>query len=473
MTATPPVAPAVVAFVYNPATHDTRVLREAETLAGAGYDVTLVALWRPGLPREERRGAVRVLRLPFEPLDDRVVRLLGALGSPRRWLRGRRAERTATPAGSGPPREPAARSGRPGGPATRLRQGLARAVRRGFEPVRWPLIQRAWYGAVRDVLPAAAVWHAHDLSTLPLAARFARERGGRLVYDSHELYLESGRMAEVRGLRRRLLERSEGRLARRADAVVTVNEGIAAELWRRYRLARTPLVVMNCPPRWHPEAGEEPPPSDRLRATLALPTDRRILLYQGAFSPDRGLERIPRALLAPGLEAAVAVFLGYGPLRDELEALAADPRFGGRLFVLDAVPPDELLEWTASADVSLIPTQPGTLNNRLTSPNKLFESLAAGVPVVVSRLPVVERLVADLDVGELVGDPTDPAQLAAAIGRILALSPDDRAALRRRCRRAALERYNWEIEGAHLVGLYARLAPLPPAGAPSAPPPPA
>ena len=452
MTATPPVAPAVVAFVYNPATHDTRVLREAETLAGAGYDVTLVALWRPGLPREERRGEARILRVPFEPLDDRIVRVLATLASPGRWRRRRGADprpATSAPRALRPPDD--------GAPAS-ARHAVGRAVRRGFEPVRWPLIQRAWYGAVRDVLPAAAVWHAHDLSTLPLAARFARERGGRLVYDSHELYLESGRMAEVRGLRRRLLERSEGRLARRADAVVTVNEGIAAELRRRYRLARTPLVVMNCPPRWHPEAGEEPPPSDRLRATLALPTDRRILLYQGAFSPDRGLERIPRALLAPGLEAAVAVFLGYGPLRNELEALAADPRFGGRLFVLDAVPPDELLEWTASADVSLIPTQPGTLNNRLTSPNKLFESLAAGVPVVVSRLPVVERLVADLDVGELVGDPTDPAQLAAAIGRILALSPDDRAALRRRCRRAALERYNWEIEGAHLVGLYARLA---------------
>ena len=417
--------------------------------------MTLVALWRPGLPREERRGEARILRVPFEPLDDRIVRVLATLASPGRWRRRRGADprpATSAPRALRPPDD--------GAPAS-ARHAVGRAFRRVTRPLRWTLVHRAWYRAVRRELPAAAAWHAHDLLTLPLAARFARERGGRLVYDSHELFLESGRMARSRGPARWALRRLEARLIRQADAVVTVNEGIAAELLRRYALAPPPLVVMNCPPRWHPEAGEEPPPSDRLRQALDIPPGRRILLYQGGFSEHRGLEQIAEALLAPELAHAAAVYLGYGPLRARLVALAAEPRFAGRLHVLDAVPPDELLDWTASADVSLIPLQHSTLNHWLNSPNKLFESLAAGVPVVASRFPVIERIVRECGAGELLDDPTDPAELAAAAARILALSPDAFAALRRRCRRAALERLNWETEGGRLVELYRRLAPLP------------
>jgi glycosyltransferase involved in cell wall biosynthesis len=123
------------------------------------------------------------------------------------------------------------------------------------------------------------------------------------------------------------------------------------------------------------------------------------------------------------------------------------------MFVLDAVPPDALLAWTASADVSLMPIEPSTLNHVLSTPNKLWESLAAGAPIVASDLPEMARVVRETGAGELC-DPSDVTSMAAAVRRILGRPGEERLALRRRARAAALDRYNWETESARLLALY-------------------
>ena len=173
---------------------------------------------------------------------------------------------------------------------------------------------------------------------------------------------------------------------------------------------------------------------------------------------NRGLDVLMAAMLE--VPDAVLVLLGYGPLRDELLARAMDPAFGGRIHVLPAVPPEDLAEWVACADVGVMPNQPRTLNERLSTPNKLFESLAVGLPVVSSDFPERRRIIIDDPDGPLgaVCDPTDTAALAAAIRSILELDPAARADLRARCLRAAHERWNWETESARLVGLYEELA---------------
>ena len=156
------------------------------------------------------------------------------------------------------------------------------------------------------------------------------------------------------------------------------------------------------------------------------------------------------------MPSAVLVLLGYGPLQAELEARAADPASGGRVRVLPAVPPSELLDWVAAADVVAMPIQPTTLNHRLTTPNKLFEALAAGVPVVASDLPGMAGIVAETGCGLLV-DPTDPAALAAALRAILDAPAADRRAWRERALAAAHATYNWERQAAVLLDEYTKL----------------
>jgi glycosyltransferase involved in cell wall biosynthesis len=125
--------------------------------------------------------------------------------------------------------------------------------------------------------------------------------------------------------------------------------------------------------------------------------------------------------------------------------------------VLAAVPPSELLEWTASADLSFVGVPPRTLNQRLTLANKLFESLMAGTPVLVADGTEQCRLVSRERVGACC-DVDSPRAIADAAAALLTARQADRAALRRHCRSVALERYSWERQCHGLVELYRRLA---------------
>ena len=101
-----------------------------------------------------------------------------------------------------------------------------------------------------------------------------------------------------------------------------------------------------------------------------------------------------------------------------------------------------------------------TLNLYLSTPNKLFECLAAGVPVVASDFPAMRSIVMDDPLGPLgvVCDPSVVSEIAGALHRILGMNPDARDELRRRCATAARQRWNWESQAAVLLAAYAELA---------------
>jgi glycosyltransferase involved in cell wall biosynthesis len=250
------------------------------------------------------------------------------------------------------------------------------------------------------------------------------------------------------------MARSERHWIRDAAALVTVNDSLARALAQRYR-PRVTVVVHNCPARWQPPIA----PVDLIRAATPIPAAAPIALYHGGFSPHRGIEQLAAAILQPGMEDVHAVFMGYGSQHDMLVEMAADGRYDGRLHVLPAVAPDDLLPWVASADVAVEAIQPSTHNHRLSTPNKLFEALAAGVPVVASDFPEMRRIVLDPGLGPLgeICRPDDVEDVARAIRAVVERAPGDRMALRLRCLRAAHERWNWETEVARLLELYGTL----------------
>jgi glycosyltransferase involved in cell wall biosynthesis len=110
----------------------------------------------------------------------------------------------------------------------------------------------------------------------------------------------------------------------------------------------------------------------------------------------------------------------------------------------------------ACADVAAMPIQASTLNHRLTTPNKLFEAMAAGVPAVVSELPGMATIVTETGSGLLV-DPADPVAIRRAIEEISSLDEAAWLAWRRRCLAAAHDRYSWETQVGRLIEEYGRL----------------
>jgi glycosyltransferase involved in cell wall biosynthesis len=284
---------------------------------------------------------------------------------------------------------------------------------------------------------------------IPIALELGRRHRGRVVYDARDIYLDAANLARLRGPARWLIAASERRWARRSDRVITVNRPYAEVMAGRWDVP-LPLIVMNCSYRY---ARPDPAPR-RFHDTLGLDPSTRVVLYQGGFSRDRGIEQLIAAI--PDVSGAVLVLLGYGVLRDELQARAAEPALRGRVHLLPAVPPTELLDWVASADIVAMPIQPTTLNHRLTTPNKLFEAIATGVPVVASDLPGMAPVVREADAGLLV-DPTDPAAIADACRRLIAESPAEALARRARILAAADRIYNWERQVDELLAEYGRL----------------
>jgi glycosyltransferase involved in cell wall biosynthesis len=454
-------------FVLNDCTTDARVLREAGSLAAVGHEVTVMA--RPRDPMStvgevEQRDGFEIRRVPIPHAWRLTWTFVRYPWRMRSWVVGRthRGLRTLPTGfadivlgvgvglaaiGWSIVRAPLHLAGRALGRTPPAGAGLVDWL------VRWRWATLGWANAAAAAAPTADVYHGHDLSGLPaaLAAAARPDRGGRVVYDSHEIFLESGSNATRPAWARAWFARLERGWVARSDALVTVNDALAADLTRRYRPRRT-VVVHNCPPRWNPSTGSE----DALRSAAGVDAGTPIALYHGGFSTQRGLPEFAASILEPGLEGIHAVFLGYGRQSETLERLAAEPRFDGRVHVLDPVQPDALVTFISTADVGVMPIQPSTLNHILSTPNKLFECLAAGVPVVVSDLPEMRRIVLDDPDGPLgtVCDPSSPPSIAHAIQAILGRTASEAADLRARCLRAAHARWNWETEVARLLALY-------------------
>jgi glycosyltransferase involved in cell wall biosynthesis len=420
-------------FVFNEVSYDRRVLKEADALQAAGWSVTIHGIRQRRSKvsvREDRTSGVVIIRHPQTVFPATPPAWNPAWRLAFKALFAFQFIFTALPALAG------------------IR--VARQVRSAF--ALW-----AWAVSASHATTQAGILHAHDLSGGLPALLASDASGASIVYDSHEVFLESGRWAKSPGfIRRALATQFEQPVLRRAAALIAVNPQVIEELAKRYEIPERQVAIYNCPSAWNPG-----PPGTELRAAIGVDAAAQVVLYHGGFSAHRGLEELLEAKRDPRLANAHLVFLGYGPLEPTLRAAAANPAYGGRVHVLEAVSPEVLDRWVSGADVGMCTVLPSTLNHRISTPNKLFESIGAGVPVIASDFATMRNIVLGDPDGPLgaVCDPTNSREVATAIHSILSMSPGDRAALRARCIRAAAARWNWEAQAAHLTELYRSLPP--------------
>ena len=418
MVATRP--PRAVLLVANAAAPYSRGLRLARSLEAAGYEVEIAAVDDGAQPIDESERGVRTRRYRPRGIWARFAH------RPRRRVPSRR---------------------------------LARWVEAAIKLVAWPAHVRGWWAALEAEVAPADLYHAFGILTVPVALRLAASarasgRRGIVVYDVIDMILESNNMDRVPRPVLGVYRWRERRWVQASDAIVTVNKPIADHLRRRWRLAVDPIVLLNCQPRWDPPDQ----PEDLIRRAASVPPERAVVLFLGRLGRERGLEIAAEAVLR--LADAVLVLLGFGPWQDELRRRDADPRHAGRHVTLPAVPPDHVTRWAAGADVSIIAVPANSLNQRLSTPNKFWESIAAGTPVVIGRdLEVMRDIVETEGIGAI-ADPADASDLARALDEIIEAPAEARREMRERCLRVCAERYNWELAVQPYLGLVTRLVPV-------------
>jgi glycosyltransferase involved in cell wall biosynthesis len=249
----------------------------------------------------------------------------------------------------------------------------------------------------------ATLFLSNDLDTLLPNFIAARIRGKKLVYDTHEFYTEVPELVERPRVRAVWLA-IERWIFPRLRNVITVNRSIAEAYRQRY--GNAVHVVRNIPMRR--DLG--PLPS---RGELDLPQDKRILVMQGAgINMHRGAEEAVLAMRE--LPECLLLIIGGGDAWPVLERMVREHGLAGRVRLMGKMPYARMMAFTRNADLGLTLDKDTNLNYRFSLPNKLFDYLHAGLPVLCTELPEVAGIVRGSDCGLVIAKPT-PEEIAKAV----------------------------------------------------------
>lgn len=496
-------------LVANDVTNDSRVRKEAATLAAAGVEVTVlgVAPFGDQQSREMLDGALVVrVAAPFDLREERKERRTRR----RDWrpplvgYKTRRAYVARSHRVSAGLKELKADSGhamtskKPGlsgkvgfkvGVLTRLvrrvgwqaakrgvwvRKGVGNKMDKpfkfGWRAYDGVIHRMSWPAPWRRVHPEAIdlelafgdlidrlepdVVHAHDMHVIGVGSRAAgraklRGKDLKFVYDAHEYVAGLSRYG---GRTRRFISawaNHEAEYIGTADRVITVSPAIARTLQSKYKLAAEPTVIINSP-----SLNEVSDDALDLRSRLALPADVPLLVYSGGVTKARGVETAIEALKhLPAVHLAV-VCVPSTKIQsvDDLKELAIALEVDDRVHYVEPVGYNEVVSFLRTADVGLIPILRYP-SHEMALPNKVFEYVFAGLPVVTSNMPSLTEFVERTGIGE-VFEAADAADLAAKVKVVLA-NPD--AYRERLTDPEYLQEVSWDGQAAHLRDLYTEM----------------
>ncbi len=336
---------------------------------------------------------------------------------------------------------------------TYLRTALTR--RKKAKPSRVRGVRRldAWEeGAVRyaEDYWAPDVIVANDAITLRAAAEIKMRLGIPLVYDAHELY--SYQPSVPHDLAKALF-REERKLIKYVDELVVINRQ-QGQIMERDLGVRRWTACPNATP-W-PARFDIRCRYDWIRDEKDIPPDHQIILFQGGINRLRRVDYLLKGLAGATRKDVHLAFLTFGTEIPEFQQMARELGVRDRVHFLDIVPWDEMLFWAASASAGVMPYQGTDQNTVISSPNKLYEFIMAGTPVIGSSdLVNVRRIVEQENFGVLVPFRTEH-DYAQAIDLMFSRrlgGPD-------RFRASLIEKahkYSWDEESKGVVAMYRKL----------------
>ncbi len=323
-----------------------------------------------------------------------------------------------------------------------------------------PLVRRRGvWGRLRTLVAAAAeairlkpdVCHFHDLDFVVLAPWVRWRSGARMVYDAHEVYPESMLISPnipvfLRPLAAWIVDRVEKTCAKSCALIVTADppntESFARTGVPAITLFNYPRLSLFVP---------DPLRVEVLRRDFA---GRRVLIYQGTMSRDRGLFHMLEGIrrLKDDVPAVLLLLVGLNDARLRAEADDDIRRYGlgDHVRILPWVPHADMANHMALAEIGLVPWQPSEKNKK-NIPIKVFEYMACGIPLLVADLPSITHYIAESGAG-VVYDSTDASVFFLAARRMLENAPD-RKAMAKAGLEAVARWWNWgEMEKALIAG---------------------
>jgi len=423
-------------LVYNHFEYDSRVQKEALTLASIGYSVHVIAVWKQGLPRVETMNSITVHRLGNPAF---YIKLIGQ----KNFYRFKKIIYGSL--------TPAAEDGE------HLEFKLHQKKRHGgfkffFSTLKKIIWLHFFYRGIRSffykkaISHHNAIFHSHDLNTLYIGYKMAKKYHAKLVYDSHELYVYRNRPYFPPEWFLKLEEKFERRYIRKSDAVITVSQSIGDHLEQTYDIDK-PYLIMNAPYRNASNVKNQ----HVLREALEIDEKKKILLYAGKITFGRGLDKVIESLL--DLENIFFVMMGDGDeeFKRYINWIVEKVGVKDRVAFFGPVPSEEVTAYAASADIGIAPIENVCLSYYYCAPNKVFEYIQGGLPVVASDFPDLKRIVEENGIG-VTCDISKPEEIARTLNQVLW----DYSLYLKQVHKIK-NRYCWEMEALKLEKVYTNL----------------
>ncbi len=287
--------------------------------------------------------------------------------------------------------------------------------------------------------------HVHDLPMLRIGVQVKKKLRIPLIYDMHEFYPEQ----DVFNVRQRnKLRRIERKNIHYCNIRITVNPLLAKEISHTYDNIKIDVIqnAMILPVDFHNRK------YNRFREEYSISEDEIILLYQGWISPHRNLQKVVTALSRVN-KPIKFVIMGYGDFKTELKKIANEQGVTNMIIFVPSKSQKELLSYTASADLGIIP-YPYKLdpNTMYASPNKLYEFIAARLPILCNSLPFVSSIVMDNGFGMAI-DMDSPESFADALNNF----SYEKIIIYKNNLAKYGKAFLWDVEATKLLNLYSSI----------------
>lgn len=305
------------------------------------------------------------------------------------------------------------------------------------------------------------VIHAHDGTSLPLAAKLASALDAKMIFDSHEL--EVHRNPPLPFLHKMIVEKDEKKYLPQAISIFTPAANAADYIAKEYGVKK-PVVIYNSPTveKTDVAARIDTPDRTAIRDDFILHPDAFLFVYTGNVGINRGLELAFIALsnildyTDPNERFTEGYYLAtvgnIDPRTEKiLTALAKKYHIEDRIIFLPPVAPHRVYKYIESADAAIIPIFPATMSYEFAMPNKLFEATLAGLPILGADLLEMDAFIKDNDIGltYTAGDVDHCTEKMVEL--INNYSKYNRSPQRQK---ELVEKYCWEKQGQKILDIY-------------------